>query len=71
MGTNLRGRTTSAVAVVALVAVLALLLSGFAWGAIPNDSDGVIFACYKNSSGTLRVLDNQATPQQTCSPNEP
>jgi len=59
---RLRART------LALVGALgaAALAGGVAFATIP-DSSGVIHACYKRSSGALRVLD---APRQKCKPSE-
>jgi hypothetical protein len=49
------------------LASVGLIAAGtIAWAAIPS-ADGVIHACYKNASGTLRVVD---TATDTCSGNE-
>ncbi|HZM74657.1 MAG TPA: hypothetical protein VFC19_02965 [Candidatus Limnocylindrales bacterium] len=37
-----------------------LLLSGIAWASIPG-GDGAIHGCYKNTDGSLRVIDSAAT----------
>ena len=49
------------------VALLALLIaaSGVAVAAIPS-GDGTITACRDNKTGTLRIIDTQVTPPQTC-----
>ena len=50
-----------------VVALIALLLAsgGVAYAAIP-DSGGLIHGCYSDRTGTLRVINTEATPPETC-----
>jgi hypothetical protein len=66
-----RGRRTwrreVAIGLAAVVGVAVFVVAGsVAWASIP-DADGVIYSCYKNSSGVLRVID-KAT--ESCVANE-
>jgi len=51
----------------AIFSILALLIfGGIAYASIP-DSSGVIHGCYKNSTGSLKVIDDSS---QTCASGE-
>jgi len=54
-------------AALGFASALLVIVGGFAYASIP-DSAGVIHACYKNSGGSLRVIDSDVGQQ--CAGNE-
>jgi hypothetical protein len=51
------------------LAALVVALAGAAFAAIP-DSSGTIHGCYNTKTGSLRVINTEATPAQTCKSRE-
>jgi hypothetical protein len=54
-----------------LVAIMfGAVFAGVGVAAIPNSTDGRIYACYESQSGLLRVYDNQSGTPRACGKSE-